>query len=217
MDRGFGAGLVGALGEAGRWRAEWCVVGDVEAERVNLLQAHYADAVPLDLLKTEQDRIGEELRIINARIDGQKSDYQTARTHLDDCLALLVECHAQYLGADDQTRRLFNQAVFERIYLDEDGDFRADYTRAYRGLLDPDVDRQALARAAQGGGGPWPDLVHHADGSNNGTFGAPERIRTFDLLLRRQTLYPLSYGRGARQTRGARGYQPSGSSSSADR
>ncbi len=27
--------------------------------------------------------------------------------------------------------------------------------------------------------------------------GAPERIRTFDLLLRRQTLYPLSYGRAA--------------------
>jgi site-specific DNA recombinase len=146
---------------------------DLEAERVKLLQAHYADAVPLDLLKTEQDRIGEELRIINARIDGQKSDYQTARTHLDDCLALLVDCHAQYLGADDQTRRLFNQAVFERIYLDEDGDFRADYTRAYRGLLDPDVHRQALARAAQGGGGPWPDLVHHADGSNNGPLVRP--------------------------------------------
>lgn len=29
----------------------------LEAERLKLVQAHYADAVPLDLLKTEQDRI----------------------------------------------------------------------------------------------------------------------------------------------------------------
>ncbi len=141
---------------------------DLEAERVKLLQAHYADAIPLELLKTEQDRIGEELRTINAHIDAQNADYQQARAHLDDHLALLLDCHALYLGADDQTRRLFNQALFERIYLDEDGDLHADYANAYRLLLDPDIHRQALERAARGGNGPWPQLVQHAESSNNG-------------------------------------------------
>lgn len=141
---------------------------DLEAERVKLLQAHYADAIPLELLKTEQDRIGEELRTINARIDAQNADYQQARAHLDDHLALLLDCHALYLGGDDQTRRLFNQALFERIYLDEDGDLHADYASGYRLLLDPDIHRQALERAAWGGNGPWPQLVQHAESSNNG-------------------------------------------------
>lgn len=108
------------------------------------------------------------LRIIDARIDGQKSDYREGRTHLNDCLALLVDCYSLYLNTDDQTRRLFNQAIFERIYLDEAGEFRADYTRPYSGLLDPDVHRQALERAAQGGEGPWPELVQHAPSSNDG-------------------------------------------------
>lgn len=31
---------------------------DLQAERFKLLQAHYAKAVPIDLLKYEQDRIG---------------------------------------------------------------------------------------------------------------------------------------------------------------
>lgn len=31
--------------------------------------------------------------------------------------------------------------------------------------------------------------------------GALDRIRTYDLLLRRQTLYPLSYEGGLRETR----------------
>jgi len=38
------------------------------AERAKLLQAHYADAVPLDLLKTEQTRIGAQLSYIEQRL-----------------------------------------------------------------------------------------------------------------------------------------------------
>lgn len=36
-------------------------IGALKDERHKLLEAHYADAVPLELLKTEQDRIGTEL------------------------------------------------------------------------------------------------------------------------------------------------------------
>ena len=39
------------------------------------------------------------------------------------------------------------------------------------------------------------------------TRGAPERIRTFNLLIRSQMLYPLSYGRRAHEGR-PRGYMP---------
>ncbi len=84
-----------------------------------------------------------------------------------------MDCHSLYLGADDQTRRVFNQAIFERIYLDEAGEFRVEYTRPHAGLLDPDVRRQALERAAKGGDGPWPELVQRAASSNDGPWVRP--------------------------------------------
>lgn len=57
-------------------------------ERTKLLQAHYAGAVPLDLLKTEQDRIGHRIAFLDARIEAGEIEYDQARAHLDDCLAL---------------------------------------------------------------------------------------------------------------------------------
>lgn len=40
-------------------------------ERGKLLQAHYADAIPLDLMKSEQDRIGRQLDQIEGRLAAQ--------------------------------------------------------------------------------------------------------------------------------------------------
>src|SRR5690625_2871375 len=42
---------------------------DLQTERSKLLQAHYAGAVPLDLLKSEQDRIGRRLAFLEAQIE----------------------------------------------------------------------------------------------------------------------------------------------------
>ena len=54
------------------------------------MQPHYAGAVPLPVLKREQDRILAELDTTNRRIDAHHGDYADARAHLDDALNLLV-------------------------------------------------------------------------------------------------------------------------------
>jgi hypothetical protein len=41
----------------------------LDAERLKLVQAHYADAIPLDLLKSEQDRIRTNLDAIAHRLE----------------------------------------------------------------------------------------------------------------------------------------------------
>jgi site-specific DNA recombinase len=53
------------------------------AERDKLLQAHYAEAIPLDLLKTEQDRIRNSLGQVSDRLSGTDTQYNT-------CEAILV-------------------------------------------------------------------------------------------------------------------------------
>ena len=50
----------------------------LESEQDRLMQAHYADAIPLSVLKREQDRID--------------AHYAEARAHLDDALCLLANC-----------------------------------------------------------------------------------------------------------------------------
>ena len=59
---------------------------DLIAERTKLLQAHYAGAVPLELLKTEQERIAKRLAFLEAQIEAGTLEYEQA--HLEDCLAL---------------------------------------------------------------------------------------------------------------------------------
>ena len=80
----------------------------LDDERVKLLQAHYAGAVPLDLLKQEQARIGAELGTINNRIAAHHDQYAVARANLEDSIGLLAHAADIYRGCDDANRRLCN-------------------------------------------------------------------------------------------------------------
>ena len=103
----------------------------LDDERVKLLQAHYAGAVPLDLLKQEQARIGAELGTINNRIAAHHDQYAVARANLEDSIGLLAHAADIYRGCDDANRRLCNQAFFTAISIDEDGEPQVAYQRPY--------------------------------------------------------------------------------------
>ncbi len=127
------------------------------AQRQKLLDAHYAGAIPLDLLKTEQDRIASQLLNVEQRLDAANTTYEAARARLADCLDLARDCHAAYLQADDNTRRLFNQAFFHKIYIDEDDTVRFDYNPPYDQLLArlvPATQHQASRHRHTVGNGP---------------------------------------------------------------
>ncbi len=54
--------------------------------------------------------------------------------------SLARHCHAAYMQADDNTRRLFNQELFSKIYIDEDDitreqSLRVDYNEPFDHLL----------------------------------------------------------------------------------
>lgn len=52
----------------------------IRDQRRASLQAHYAGALPLDLLKEEQDRLGRQLDLVTARLDALDTTYEEART-----------------------------------------------------------------------------------------------------------------------------------------
>ncbi|QIR69948.1 hypothetical protein [Kocuria sp. KD4] len=101
--------------------------------------------MPLDLLKEEQDRIARRLAFLDSRIDAGQVEYDQAKAHLEDCLALARDMHAIYMSIDDSLRRICNQAFFDRINvyeLDDGGDVvDADPGEPFNTLLDPPAPR----------------------------------------------------------------------------
>lgn len=61
-----------------------------------LLQAHYAEAIPLDLLREEQERIRVALGQINERLASAERAYGIIETTLVAVLALLEESSGRY-------------------------------------------------------------------------------------------------------------------------
>jgi site-specific DNA recombinase len=120
----------------------------IQDQRRASLQAHYAGALPLDLLKEEQERLAHQLDLVTARLDAPDTTYEEARTQLHECLALAGDCHSVYACGSDTTRRMANQAFFTRIYLDADDQVSTEPTPSYRLLLDPAVQKQALTWAS---------------------------------------------------------------------
>ena len=121
----------------------------LEAEQLKLLEAHYADAVPLALLKKEQARLGADLDRINTRLQRHHGEYADAKSVLTRSLDLLDNLPGLYARCDDITRRLCNQALFEKIYLEDDHSLRAEHSRPLSLLLDPKVQASALAWAKE--------------------------------------------------------------------
>jgi site-specific DNA recombinase len=124
---------------------------ELTAQRKKLLDAHYAGAVPLDLLKTEQERIAAQLGRVEQQLITADANFEEARKLLADTLDLTRDCHAAYLEADDNTRRLFNQAFFSKIYIDEDDQTRERTVRMeYNQPFDDLLSRLVPAKVHQG-------------------------------------------------------------------
>ncbi len=134
----------------------------LESEQDRLMQAHYANAIPLSVLKREQDRIVAELDQVTRRIDAHYGDYADARSHLDDALGLLANCADIYTRCDDTNRRLCNQAFFTKVFIDEDNELRVEHNRPFEMLLDPQVNANALT---------WATDAHKARTSTNVSVG----------------------------------------------
>ena len=111
----------------------------LEREQHKLLQAHYADAIPLHLLKEEQERIGKSLKNINSSIKAYQMEYTKTTTNINSVFELLDDCGTTYRLAGDFERRCFNQAIFKMIRVHEDLTLDVEYTEPFETLLSPSV------------------------------------------------------------------------------
>jgi site-specific DNA recombinase len=86
-----------------------------DAERFKLMEAYYANAIDVTMLRREQERIGAELRAIESRqgaIDASLDDWQEV---MNLALRFSTRCATAYRRGGDRTRRLFNTAVLDEV------------------------------------------------------------------------------------------------------
>ncbi len=120
----------------------------LEGERKALLDAHLAEAVPLDLLKSKQDDITAKLSAAEGRLAEIAADFQQAETNLKRALARVGDCETAYREASDTMRRQFNLAFFERLLIDEDYTVRGELAPPFDVILGDELRRHAAIAKA---------------------------------------------------------------------
>jgi len=105
-------------------------------ERAKLLEAHYAEAVPLDLLRDEQRRIAAELAEVDATLAKTADHHALVEANLTRALEFAQDCYDAYLAATPFVRRLFNQTFFKKLYIEDEDSVRSELAQPFDTLLD---------------------------------------------------------------------------------
>jgi site-specific DNA recombinase len=104
-------------------------------QSTKLLEAHYEDTIPPELFEHEQARIKQELNRIDQRLSVTDDHQAQVATNLRRALDMASDCHAAYATAPNTERRLFNQAFFSAIYVDNDEHIRVELAAPFDVLL----------------------------------------------------------------------------------
>ena len=131
--------------------------GRLLRERERLLQAYYADAIQLDLLKSEQERIADQLDYIKDRLGAAEKQEAVIDFNLGRALQLATNVYEIYKRSDQVQKRLLNQAFFKKLFIDSEG-VRSELAEPYDILLSPYLrtgDRSTATGQPNRGGPDW--------------------------------------------------------------
>jgi site-specific DNA recombinase len=118
-------------------------------ERKKLLDAHYAEAIPLDLLKSEQARIATEVAAIEGRRVAVEGDFKTAETNMRRALSRVGDCETAYREASATMRRQFNLAFFKRLVIDDEYGVTAELAEPFDVILGDELRLAAAIKAEE--------------------------------------------------------------------
>ena len=100
------------------------------------MEAHYMDAIPVEFMKSEQQKITKELATVEHEIKQHSMTFDQISENLSYALEMLNDCGKAYRNASDKIKRLMNQAIFEKIYVICNEDIPLDIEGKYRPPFD---------------------------------------------------------------------------------
>lgn len=118
-------------------------------EQQKLMQAMYGDAIPFDLLKQEQTRIQHEKAEAERAPGRGQRHFHRVQQAIDQALDLAADLAGAYMRASDRIRRLFNQSLFEALYITDDRISGGKLTEPFATLLGRDMAERAETAATE--------------------------------------------------------------------
>lgn len=126
-------------------------IAQLDKERVKLVQMAYADAIPMDLLKSEQARVTRERDAALREAEEARGGAQDTERTLELALSLMERGAAAYAEAGPTARRLLVRAFMAKILVDMDeGEARLASPWAQVRAAATDGHHQPLQGADQG-------------------------------------------------------------------
>ncbi len=114
-----------------------------------LLEAHYAEAVPMHLFKEEQTRISREIAQAEAVLGAHSLRFDEIAKAIEDALGRITDAQATYMASGEHQRRLLNQAIFDRIWVFDDYVIGGDIAEPISDLIADDLEERLIAEAAE--------------------------------------------------------------------
>lgn len=109
----------------------------LEHQRKKLLEAHYSDAIPLDLLRSEQQKIAKQLLAIEREIKAHEHTFESISERLSAALELMEDCGKTYRQVDDYVKKMLNQAIFSKLWVESDGRVTAEFAKPFNVIAEP--------------------------------------------------------------------------------
>ena len=146
----------------------------LEHRRKKLLEAHYNDAIPLDLMKSEQKEIAKKLSAIDFDIKMHNTTFDEIMENLEAALDLIEDCGRIYRAAPAHAKRLLNQAIFKRlvVYGGDEVKVEPELAEPFDQILNPIKDDLIIANSIkQVHSEHLSDIVHNANRHIHEFFG----------------------------------------------
>jgi site-specific DNA recombinase len=163
------------------------------SEQAKLMQAHYAGAVPVHLLKSEQQRLDRELGQARQRLQALDSDIDTTRANLTTALDYASNAYKAYTGSGPRNRRHLNQFFFTRLIVEDDNSITAELNEPYAILLSPHVIQAATRHHATMASRATPRVARTASGTKKPRRpSGPRRGLNYEVMVGGTGLEPVT-------------------------
>ena len=124
-------------------------VASLHSQRTKLLQAHYADAISVEQLKQEQERISAELSASEREIDESSMSNEKIETAIRGALDHIDRARMVYGLSDGRNKRAINQSMFERFVVGRQGIVKSSFKPDYEFLISDELIKAARAHLSR--------------------------------------------------------------------
>ena len=171
----------------------------LERQREKLMQAHYEGAIPIELLKREQDRIAAGLLETGRKLDVSNVHFDVIEHNLQAALDLTVNCALAYKTAPAHIKKQFNQAFFKRILVNSDASLEPELAPPFDMLFGPGL--RSACRHEQS---------EVSENANEPTqlSGLVPKSNASDRPARCRAVFSLAHGLSKRLMVEVRGFEP---------